>query len=137
MVRISETLRNARSQVNQLRDAIAVVSANSTAGTPDTLAESAATLEALTRQSERDFERVNRLVRHLGALNMSEAASTLCQRDRKHEAQQMLALSRETEDVANDQVDVTLFIEECLESLSGLTSATAHQTEGGRFIGSA
>lgn len=67
----------------------------------------------------------------------AEAANTLCQSYRKRDAQKMLVLNRETEDVANDQMDVTLFIEECLESLSGLTSATAHQSEGGRFIGSA
>lgn len=137
MVEITTTLREARSQVNQLRDAIAVVSAHSTAADPDTLSQSAETLESLAQQCEHDFNRVRRLIRHLGVTTMSEAAGVLCESGREHDAQQMLALHQETEDVAQDQVDVAAFLEECQNSLAEFSGTTVRQSEGGRFIGSA
>lgn len=137
MVGISETLCEARSQVNNLRDAIAVVSAHSTAADPQTLVQSAEKLEFLASQAENYFTRVRRLIHHLGASTMSEAAVVLCRSGRKEDAQQMLALSQETEDVATSRTEVALFLQECLDGLAGFTSSTARQSEGGRFIGSA
>lgn len=137
MVRISDTLRRARSRVSRLRDAIAVVAAHSTAADPELLAQSARDLDDVARQSERDLVHVRRLIRHLGARTIAEAATILCRAGRKQEARQMLALSQETEGVAAAQIDVGLFLQECLDNLSGLTSATVRQSEGGRLIGSA
>lgn len=137
MVRISEALHEARGQVSHLRDAIAVISAHSTAADPQTLAKSAETLEFLARQAEHDFVRVRRLIRHLGVSTMAEAATILCRGGRNHDAQQMLALNQEAKDVAAARVDVAAFLQECLDSLAGFAGATVRQSEGGRFIGSA
>ncbi|MGN8158740.1 hypothetical protein ACS8Y6_05830 [Salinisphaera sp. RV14] len=120
-----------------MQDAIAVVAAHSTAADPELLAQSARDLDAVARQSERDLGQVQRLIRHLGVSTMAEAATVLCRAGRKQEARQMLALSQETEGVAVAQIDVGLFLQECLDNLSGFAGATVRQSEGGRLIGSA
>lgn len=137
MVRIPDILRLARHRISMLRDTIAVVAANSTAAEPQTLAQSAQDLSDVIAQSEYDLGRVRRLLNHLGAHTMAEGASILCQSGRKHAARQLLALSQETQGVAAAQVDVALFLQECLNSLGAVASATARQSEGGRLIGSA
>lgn len=137
MVRIEDIIEHALRQLETLRDALAAVSANSAIGQPASLAESAANLERLSRLAQRDCARVQRLMRHLSARTMPDAATTLCRGGRRAEARRMMVLHELTQGVSTAQAEVGLFIEECLNCLSATRTATTRQSSGGRLLGSA
>lgn len=137
MLKIDELLAHAGNKLENVRDAMAALAAQSAAGRPKALLESAANLEASITSGEREFERVRRLVKHLGVSAMGDAATKLCSAGRPGAAQAMLRLQAISSNLAASQADIGAFLGECLESLESTMSAATYPLRGGRLLGSA
>lgn len=137
MLNVDTMLVQAGAKLEGVRDALAAVYAYSLTGQSKPLLDSAAMLEASVKQAEPYFERVTRLMRHLRAPKMTEAAAKLCAAGRCDAAYSMLKLLDLSEDLMSSQVDVSAFLGECLDSLEATMTSGAHQARGGRLLGSA
>lgn len=137
MLRLEALLAQARRQLEDVRDALAAVSAHSAVGEGALLLQATSRLEEAVQEANRDCQRVRRLLQHLGAAAMPEAAEKLCVGGRPLAARSMMTLHELIAGLASAQADIGAFLEECLGSLEMTRQTTGRQTRGGRLLGSA
>lgn len=130
-------LSRTREKLEAVRDALAVVSARSAVGDPQSLLQAASSLEEKVADSQDDCERVQQLINELGASSMLEAVVKLCSSGRPDAARAMMYLHELTAGMASAQADVGAFLEECLQSLEITQDGAMRQARGGRLLGSA
>ena len=137
MYRIESALQEASIKFEKARDAMATVSAYSMTGSPSQLTSAAAALEKTVSDANESSHGIRRLMRHLGAENMPEAATRLCNGGRPGAARGMMRLHALASDMKSAQSGIDAFIGECLQSIRTAQGFIRQETKSGRLIGSA
>lgn len=134
---IESTVTIVQQRLEGIRDAMAAIYARSAAGDADSIQQAAMRLSHKVNAAQADCARLQRLLSHLGVQNMSEGAQVLCAGGRKEAAHKLMHVHRLTISMSTALMDVSNFIEECLNSLGVAQAGAQRQARGGRFLGSA
>lgn len=137
MLKIETLLNEAHHNLDDVRDALAAVSAYSVSGSAKQLSGSSDVLQSAVRAAEGSSQRVIRLMRHLGVDSLPDASAVLCSSGRPEASRAMLSLHQSVSALATSRSGLDTFIAECVESISAALASIVQQTRGGRLLGSA
>jgi hypothetical protein len=137
VLKIESILQQMRCRVVDIRNALAALAAHSTAGEAQSVRTAAARLQEAVTSAEADGKRVQRLLCHLRATAMPDAATKLCAGGRLEASRSMMDLYAMTCAMATVQAGLGAFLDDCMNSLEITRVGTSRQRQGGRLLGSA